>query len=313
MPIMLSKFGYLSGTGLLLNLIVLPLLSAEFVLLFIFNLLCLFVPVAAPVLLPFAALPLEFFMSVFIGAGFEKALISGFGAGAFVPIYFVCILALSDKLNLKAITRLIALGCSVVILASYVLIRLYSPFKGYSVIVSAYNSGGEILIKSPHGTLLIVTDDVNTSRLQSMLNRNYSGGIDALIILGDDSASLYPELDVDCDNIYVWNENQYQPYGNITLIYEENFTVCGVNCTFFDQNTILAEVGGVKLGVCAGKNTQLKSCDIFVSDATANIDCGVEVFFNNRSGTLNVFDYGDLKFKIDDGKFRLKNNLPSGR
>lgn len=315
MPILLSNFGYISGAGLLLNIIVLPLLSLVFVILFVTTLLCTIIPAISPFIIPYAALPLEFTISVFTGAGFEKALISGFGAGAFVPIYFICILAISDKINLKLLPRIVAIACSVIILTSYVLIRNYSPFSSYRVIISAYGSGGEVLIKSPQGTILIVTDDVNTTRLESMLNRNYCNGIDALIIIGKDDLSLYADLGIDCDEIYICDRfPQIQPYGDLIINYVSDFTVCGVECNFLDQNTLITDVSGVKLGLCADENNQLLSCDIFVSDTqNSYVDCGLEVFFNNRLGTLNVFDCGDIIFKINDGNYRLISAIPPKR
>lgn len=314
MPVLLSNFGYISGAGLILNPIILPVLSALFVILFVATLICTAVPIIAPLVIPYAALPLEFVISLFIKAGFEKSLISGFGAGAFVPVYFICILCLSDKINLKFLERTIALVCSVIILTSYVLFRTYYPFSGYRVIISAYNRGGEVIIKSPQGNVLIITDDVTPSRLLNMLDRNYCNSIDAMIILSDD-LSVYAELGIDCNEVYICERYpQIQPFGDLQINYVTDFTVCGVNCTFYDNNTILAEADGVKFGICADQNTRFFSCDILVSDSVNNfVDCGVEVFFNNRLGMLNVFDCGDIIFKIKDGIYRLENTIPPNR
>lgn len=315
MPILLSNFGYLSGAGLLLNIIVLPLLSAIFVIIFTATVVCTIIPVAAPFIIPYAALPLEFIISVFVGAGFEKSLISGFGAGAFTVLYFICILSLSDKINLKLVERAIAIVCSVAILSSYVLLKTYSPFNGYRIIISAYNDGGEVLIKSLNGNVLIVTDGINAARLESMLDRAYCKNIDAVIILGEDDLSAFAELDVDCSQIYICDRYpQIQPYGDFNINYVTDFTVCGVNCTLYDNQTLLADVGGVKLGICAERSTQFFSCDILVTDSVYNFaDNRVEVFFNNRLGTLNVYDCGDIIFKIKDGNYRLKNAIPPNR
>ena len=313
MPVLLSKFGYISGAGLLLNLIVLPLLSAVFVIIFVATMLSTVISAIAPFVIPYAALPLEFVISVFVGAGFEKSLISGFGAGAFVPLYFICVLSLSDKLNFKLIERVIAIVCSVVILTVYVLLTTHSPFLNYCVVVSAYNSGGEVLIKSSQGNVLIVTDEVNSSRLTDMLNRNYCKNIDALIMLG--MGNYYADLDINCKNIYACDRYpQIQPYGDIKINYVTDLTVCGINGIFYDANTLVTEVGGVKFGICSSENTQFFSCDILISDYKNNfVNCGVEVYFNNRLGTLNVFDCGDITFKIKDGKYRLKNAIPPKR
>lgn len=306
MPILLSSFGYISGAGLILNLIILPALSAMFVMMFVAAILCTVIPPFASVIMPFAALPLNFTISVFTGAGFEKALISGFGAGAFVPLYFIGVLSLSDKINLKLIQRIISLGCSLIILASYVLIRTYSPFSGYHVIISAYARGGEVLFKSSQGNVLILTDDVYTARLDSMLNRNYCSDIDAIIIIGEDDISLYADLGINCKNIYVCDRfPQIQPYGDdLQINYVSDFSVYGVHCTYLDQNTLLAKADGVTFGIGGGDEPQLLSCDIYVSDTINKyVDCEAKVYFNNRYGALNVFDCGDIIFKIADGKY----------
>lgn len=315
MPILLANFGYISGAGLLLNLLVLPILSAMFVVMFIATLISTIIPGIASFIIPYAAKPLELTISIFTSAGFEKALISGFGAGAFAPLYFIGILAINDKINLKFVPRMVALGCTIIALTSYVLIRTYSPFSGYNIIISAYGSGGEVIIKSTQGTVLIVTDEVGSARLESMLNRNYCSKIDTLIILGYDDLSAYANLGIDCDNIYICDRfPQVQPYGDLLINYVSNFSVYGVEYTLYDQNTLLADVDGIKIGICAVTNTQILSCDILVSDTQNQLaDCEFEVYFNNRLGTLNIFDCGDIIFKIKDGNYRLINAIPPKR
>lgn len=315
MPILLSNFGYISWAGLILNLVVLPILSVVFIILFVSTMLCTIIPAIAPYVIPYTTLPLEFTISVFTGIGFEKALISGFGAGAFIPLYFIGVLSLSDKINLKLLPRIIALACSIIVLASYVLIRNYSPLFGYRVTISAYGSGGEVLIKSPQGAVLILTDDVNTARLENMLNRNYCNSIDAVIVIGENDLSLYADLGIDCKTVYICDRYpQIQPYGDLLINYATDFIVCKVNYTFLDQNTLLADVGGVTIGICADENNQLLSCDICVSDTQPQlVDCGIKVFFNNRLGTLNVFDCGDITFRITPRGYNLVNAIPPKR
>lgn len=313
LPVMLSSFGYISGAGLLLNIVVLPVLSFAFVLIFLSVMICLPIGVIAPFVIPYAALPLQLVISFFIGAGFENSLISGFGAGLFAPLYFLFVLGLSDKLNIKALTRIISLACGALILAAYVLIGYGMPFNGYSLIVSAYGKGGEAVIKSQNGTALIVTDNVNVSRLKATLNRNYITDIDALIILGDDNLNTYPSIGIDCKTIYVCNTfPQIQPYGDITVNYADNFTACGVEFSMQGNDSLVAVADGIEIAFCAGENHSVKSCDILICNQPSKTDFKTQVFFTNRAGTLNVFDCGDIKFKIESGNFRLIN-VPPGR
>ncbi len=117
---MLSAFGYLSGASLVLNIIVVPLLSALFSVLFIVTMLCTAVAPVAAYILPLATAPLDAVLSFLICAGFEKSLISGFGTGLFAPLYYIAVIFLSDKLNLKPLTRFVAFGCSLVLITVYV-------------------------------------------------------------------------------------------------------------------------------------------------------------------------------------------------
>ncbi|MDE6441415.1 MAG: ComEC/Rec2 family competence protein, partial [Clostridia bacterium] len=148
LPVMLTNFGYISGAGLLLNIIIVPILSIQFIVMFISTVIALIVPFASSVIIPYSVLPLEFIVSFFIDSGFENALIKGFGAGLFLPVYYIGLAILSDKINMKLLTRIIALGCTVVILISYVLVKMFIPFSDFTVAVSAYYNGGEVLIKS---------------------------------------------------------------------------------------------------------------------------------------------------------------------
>ena len=75
LPALLLTFGYISGAGLLLNIIVLPLLSFLYVFMFACVAICAVVPPAA-VVLPYAALPLQAVINFFVQSGFENSLIS---------------------------------------------------------------------------------------------------------------------------------------------------------------------------------------------------------------------------------------------
>lgn len=310
LPVLLANFGYVSGAGLILNIIVIPVLSFVFTLLFAASFISVIIP-PAQLILPYAALPLELFMSVILGLGFEKSLISGFGAGLFVPLYFIGALFLSDKINLKLLTRVAATGIAAVILASYVLAKYGYPYRGFNVIVSAYGRGGEVIIKSEHGTLLIVTENVNAARLKNTFFENYITDIDVLVILGEGDENLLG-LEIDCREIRL-NASlmPVQPYSDRILIYESEFTACGVKCKFFDDRTLLVNVGGVNMGICSESNFALPDCDILVTDEkNAFINCREEIYFNNPYGELNVFERGNITLKAENGDFSIKTAMP---
>lgn len=311
-PVLLAKFGYVSGAGLLLNIFVLPALSAIFSLIFAAALVCLVIPPLSPFLLPYAALPLELFMSLAYGLGFEKSLISGFGAGFFVPLYFAGALFLSDKINIKLKTRIVATCVSAAVLISYVLSMYAYPAKGFNVIVSAYGAGGEVIVKSQSGTLLVVTDDINADRLKQTLNEHYITDIDVLVILGKNGADNLLRLGIDCREIRLnESDSPVQPYSGYTLIYESCFTACGTACRFFDDGTLLVTCGGISVGICGGDNFAMPDCDILITDVKNSfVGCREEIYLNNACGSLNVFERGDISIRIQDGDFAVKTTLP---
>ncbi|MDE6868134.1 MAG: ComEC/Rec2 family competence protein [Clostridia bacterium] len=126
LPVMLAGFGYISGAGLLLNVIIVPILSIIFEVLFVSVTLCTILPFAAPFIIPYVTLPLQAVLSFLVGAGFEKALLYGFGGGLFGLFYLICVLAVSDKLNLKPIMRIGVFAGSLCLLCAYSLWQVYS-------------------------------------------------------------------------------------------------------------------------------------------------------------------------------------------
>ncbi len=115
-PVLLVNFGYVSGAGLLLNVLILPLLSVIFIILFLCTFISTVLSFAAPIILPIAALPLQAVISFLLDAGFENALISGFGTAAFAPIYFLRMTALTDKINVRPLYRICAAVCAASVL-----------------------------------------------------------------------------------------------------------------------------------------------------------------------------------------------------
>jgi predicted membrane metal-binding protein len=112
-PILLSAFGYLSGWGLFLNFIFVPLIGIAFSWLLVFVALACCLPVAASAVilfLPNAVLSLA--LLVFETVDFSAFAISGIpqSVGSVVCYYLGCTF-LSDKWNLRKKWRYLAAGC----------------------------------------------------------------------------------------------------------------------------------------------------------------------------------------------------------
>ncbi len=301
LPVMLSRFGYLSGAGILLNIFVLPLLSAVFVIVFTTAGLSLLMPFAARFILPYAALPLELTVSFLTDAGFEKTLISGFGAGAFIPIYYLGLLFLSDKFNLKTKSRLMGAIGAAAVLCTYVPLKTFYPFEDCKVIVSAYYGGGEVLFKSRQGSVLVITEGLYPTRIDALLNEYYSSNLDALVILGGENCTeIFGKTDLNCD-AYVYKDYiNIQPYKDKTIIYEKSFSLNGIDFTFGDGYSLLADYGGLSVGICAGNFVPFEYCDLLITDSTIESACDTSVSFNERTAERCVYNDGDFIFKLQN-------------
>ena len=299
MPVMLARFGYLSGAGILLNILIIPLLSAFFAIIFVATFLAVVLPFIAPYILPLATVPLEATVSFLVNAGFERNIISGFGAGLFVPVYFFGLFALSDKFNLKLKYRLISVISASAFLCTYIPLMTFSPFGGYKIIASAYYGGGEVLFKSRNTKILVVTENLNLSRTDDFLNRYYSSDIDALIILGGENcAMVYGNTDLKCD-AYIFGEYiNIQPFRNKNINYENKFNLGGIQFEFVDGYSLIAEYNGETIGVCAGNCVPFDYCDYLFTDSQGECNTKTLVSFNERILSC-IYDCGDFVFRLE--------------
>lgn len=304
-PVMLSSFGYVSGAGLLLNFLILPLLTLVFNLIFIGTAISCLIPAVAPFVLPTAVLPLELILSFLVGAGFENALIKGFGAGAFCLLFFLGALFISDKINFKASARIFGAACSAGVIIAYVLLCSAAPFSGCEIIVSAYYRGGEVLIKSRTASVLIVTEDAG-AHVTKTLNGYYCAHLDGVIILGgDDAVSAFYPLDTGCGNLYLFSQPPVQPYGNTLVHYERFFEIGKISFAFENNYSISFKCEGVEVCVCAG-GVPYKKADLLITELPAP-DCISEnkIYFHNPEYPLNINKNGDCVYTAKDGKIKL--------
>lgn len=305
LPVMLANFGYISGAGLILNVIIIPVLSALFAFLFVCTGISLIISAAAPLLISCAAAPLEAVISFLFVAGFEKTLISGFGAGMFIPLYFIGALAFSDKLNLKFLYRTIAIICSVAVLCAFVSIKTYLPYASYKICVSAYNGGGDIIIKSPQGDVLIVCNGANRSEILNDINYYYSSDLSAVIILGsEDCVTRYGELGVDCKDVFIcYDYIPLQPYKGVAVHYLKDFNVCGIDFSFADGYSLQVNLNGVSVGICASENVTVDSCDLMVfTDETAVITHKNAICMGKNGGVYSIYNSGDFTYLVKNGR-----------
>lgn len=314
LPVSLVNFGYLSGAGMLLNIVIVPIVSVLFTVALAGTFISVAITAVAPYVLPIAATPLEALLSFLIGAGFEKAAITGFGAGFFIVLYYGGVLLLSDKLNLTAFARTICVCLATIAVAGYVLYSTYSPFYGFSVTVSGYGGSGHVIIKSTQGAILVLTEDSDGSRVLQDLNYFYCGNLCAIIILGgEDCVMKYQTLDIGCKNVYVYqNYIDIQPYDGIIINYKKDFAVSGAYFEFEDGYTLTAALDGTNVRICGGQKVSGNDCDLLVSRYRDKLDeCSNTVYFGTHTAGYNIYKQGALTYKAYGGKINLCTYVPS--
>lgn len=313
LPILLSSFGYLSISGLFLNFLIIPIISAFFAFMFIgVSFSAIFLGLAKYIV-PVFIMPVQATASFLIGAGFENSIVSGFGAGIFVPIYFVCALAISDKINIQGIKRLVAIALSCTILFSTVMANTYLPVNGYRIITAGYSGGGAVLFKNSKGTVLVVSDNVNPSRIYDILNENYSINLSAIIFLGDVENILYfDDIGADCSEIYSYILNlPIQPYDDAFVHYEQKFSLCGIEFEFLDEYNLTANLDDITVGISSDE-VKIAECDLLIS-VEENFFCDAEViaYFGLSYSPLNTYKCGTITFLAKNSSLKLLTLLPN--
>ena len=305
MPVMLSGFGYLSGAGMVMNIVVVPIISALFYLLFLGTIVSAIIPAFAASLMPVAALPLEGVLSFLLSFGFENSLITGFGTQMFIPLYYLGIIVVSDKLNLQPFVRLSAASIALIVLTFYVILKTYSPLNGFEITVSAKNSNC-VLIKSSSGKVLIIDETCN-SYIDDTLNEYYSSDIDGVIILGGEKCvTTYGGTDLTCKDVYIYNLYiNINPYDYTTIHYVKEFSIAGIDFTFCDGYSLLADIGGISVGICAGQ-IPFADCDLLITKKKNSVcNAAHTVYFNLTDHKLNTYDYGDIRYTVKNQTLKL--------
>lgn len=307
MPALLMTFGYISGAGLILNIVVLPLLSFLYVFMFACVVVCAIIPAAA-VLLPYASLPLQAVIDFFVAFGFEDSLISGFGGWWVAIIVFIAILALSDKLNFAKSLRAAVGGVCALVFA------LCCTFGGAvfgnetRIVAGGYYNGGMVAVRSQSGSVLIIICDTYSGGITSFVNTYMPEGVDDLIIIGgEECAAYYYQCGITAENVWLPPSNiNLSGLDGTTVHYETTFELYGTQYSFVDSYTLSATANGVSFAVCAGSYVNIDFIDLLFSLQSNNTcQANTVVYFNDTSGDFDLYSHGSLQFVANSGTLVL--------
>lgn len=308
MPAMFSSFGYISGAGLILNLVIVPVLSTLFVVILAGIILSAVLAPLAGTIIYVAALPLQSVLSFLAVCGFEEAALSGIGGAAFTVIYYALMLLLSDKLNKTKLQHYTALLLAVVVGASYLLVSACYPIGGTYIAVSANYGGGYVLFKNSGGSVLVITEDVATYNLQVFLSSCGVNSPDVVVILGGETcADFVYDLGISFDRAYIWYGYLAVSSDGTDLFAASTFTECGISFSYSDGYTISAVCNGVKTGICGGEDIH-SGCALLVGDISFDeyrqAKEAYTVNFSSGSGDCCIYSNGTKTFIARGGKLQ---------
>jgi hypothetical protein len=308
-PALLLSFGYISVAGLLLNIIIIPIMSFLFVIILVATLLCTIVPLCGFVL-PIVCLPLQVIINLAVHIGFEKAVVSGFGGWWLVVIALFIIIAISDKFNIKKLARLVIMSVTVCAFTFVSIFQSIMPINSARVIASAYYNGGVVIIKTHEGAVLVVTEDLNTNKLSTTLNKYGVTDLSSVIILGgDECLEIYFDLGLTASNIYLSQDLiGIESVGTNTIYFVTDFSIYGVDYKFYDSYSIVASYDGVRVGISAGEYQNIPNVDLLFSVYECEYKKADTTYYFNRVNDItsqnNIYDCGDLQFAIKNGTIK---------
>lgn len=138
-----------------------------------------------------------------------------------------------------------------------------------------------------------------------------SAEISAVVILGgEESVFAYNQLGIDCGQVYVYYQNiPIQPYPGVDIIYQRQFTVCGIDFEYMDGSNIVAETSDISVGISCGDTVSVERCDLLIAEQTEHdCECATAVYFGSVDFAYNAYDCGDLHFVLNDGRIFITGN-----
>ena len=119
-----------------------------------------------------------------------------------------------------------------------------------------------------------------------------------VILGGEESVFAYNQLGIDCGQVYVYYQNiPIQPYPGVDIIYQRQFTVCGIDFEYVDGSNIVAETSDISVGISCGDTVSVERCE-----------CATAVYFGSVDFAYNAYDCGDLHFVLNDGRIFITGN-----
>lgn len=307
LPVLITSFGYVSFASLIINLIVLPLLSALYIIIFAGVLLSIVFPFFALTIITVCYLPMQAIISFLVALGFENTLIGGIGGLVFVPLYFLPCVLFSDKFNMRIVPRCICVSLATLLLVAYTLPQVLVP-DGYAFItVCSMNSGVAVIVKDSFATTVVLTDDVSVTGLNYTLSKYGAAKPDNLVVLGSDKCieKLFTFGVDTCDTYLPYSNVPLQPFSDMEIKYEKTFNCGDTRFEYLDGFTLEVNTCGVSICVCYSFVDDDIGGDMLITKFfNSHYSANITVYYQLAGYKFSLADCGDLRFLANSGKLK---------
>ncbi len=121
---------------------------------------------------------------------------------------------------------------------------------------------------------------------------------------GENCVGALNKFDIDCD-IYIYGKYlNIQPFENIKINYEKNFSLNGAEFTYADGYSVSINFEGTEIGICGGKYSPFDSCDLIIGDCLNDPGSGMSISFNDRCFDNCVYDHGNFELLLKNGNIK---------
>lgn len=300
---LMSGFGYVSAVGIVLNVLVLPVLSAFYVVIFAATGITLVFPAFGAVL-SVVCIPMEAFINAMTALGFESALLSGWNGALTYAAALLLFVGATDKINLIAPLRLADLSAALTLVVVAV-VAAYVSFGGTRVTLSTGYSGCAVTLYTPQGSAVFITD-------------GYYGVADmpddaaAVVLVGDgEDLSSYLNLGRQYPLLYVCAGAPFT--GNVSstkIISSSRFSLCGAEVTL-SPDFALIEAEGVKVAIIF-TDVEYDLSDMRGADIVVYASEERQAVAVTEEDDYDLSYSGQLTYTLSDGAYSLVTAVPKG-
>ncbi len=225
-PVLLDCFGYVSLSGILFNLVLIPILPAIYLGALLPSVFALIIPPAAHI---FCAVPEGIASALlFVLAEADVALIAtGVSLGAGAAVWMAACVALSGRFRMSLPVRIGACGLFCILLSAVLFLR-NAVVTGCKVTVHETQDCVLALVRTPATSVLILDGSAGLDDCEEFLACNLPRAPDAVLVLAPETMrAVNSAAFLGTDTVYVMSSAPTGLHGQ-TVVYAEEVTLGGL-------------------------------------------------------------------------------------